>query len=243
MIVATHQPIFLPWPGFFFKASRADTLVLLDQVQFPLGRGWLTRNRLKCDKGELWLRVPVWKRGRGKQFIRAVELCQETDWQRKHLMSLRQQYAHAPYVDDYLPNIESAYERTHQRLIDLNVDLIDCLWDALGLRSKKVLQSELGITGSGTDLLVSVCRALSTDTYLSFQPVEKYLDIDKFSSNGIELDFARFHPPVYPQLWGDFRYNLSTLDLILNCGPRSLDIIVGAGLPNIAGSNLQNSQM
>jgi len=33
MIVITHQPIFLPWPGFFFKAMKADCMVLLDDVQ------------------------------------------------------------------------------------------------------------------------------------------------------------------------------------------------------------------
>ena len=225
MIVATHQPTFLPWPGFFFKAHRVDSLVLLDEVQFPLGRGWMTRNRLKCDKGELWLTVPVWKKGRGKQVIRAVEICAESDWQRKHLMSLRQHYANAPYIDDYLPNVERVYARGHRHLVDLNTDLIISLWAALGLSTKMVLQSELGVTGGGTDLLVSVCRALGADTYLSFPMVEKHLDIDKFRSSEIKLDFAPFHPPVYPQLWGDFRYNLSTLDLLLNCGPKSLDVI------------------
>ena len=24
MVVTTHQPIFLPWPGFFYKALHAD---------------------------------------------------------------------------------------------------------------------------------------------------------------------------------------------------------------------------
>jgi hypothetical protein len=27
MIVTTHQPIFLPWPGFFYKGLRADTTI------------------------------------------------------------------------------------------------------------------------------------------------------------------------------------------------------------------------
>lgn len=54
MIVTTHQPIFLPWPGFFYKALCADVMVLLDDVQFPLGRTWITRNRLKSAQGEQW---------------------------------------------------------------------------------------------------------------------------------------------------------------------------------------------
>jgi hypothetical protein len=47
------------------------------------------------------------------------------------------------------------------------------------------------------------------------------------AKNGIEITRSNFRPPVYPQLWGDFIYNLSTLDLLLNCGPKSRDIVIG----------------
>jgi hypothetical protein len=225
MIITTHQPIFLPWPGFFYKALHAEVMVLLDSVQLPLGRGWMTRNRLKSDKGEIWLTVPVWRKGRGKQIIRAVEICDETDWRRRHLLSIRQQYANAPYLDDHLAALGSLYVRSHRRLLDLNLDLIRYLWDALRLKGRLILQSDLGISGQGTDLLISVCRTLNADTYLTLPPAEKYLEAGRFQASGIQLDFARFHPPIYPQLWGDFRYNLSALDLLLNCGPKSLEIV------------------
>jgi hypothetical protein len=32
---------------------------------------------------------------------------------------------------------------------------------------------------------------------------------------------AKFRPPVYPRLWGDFRYHVSALDLALDCGPKA----------------------
>ncbi len=229
MIITTHQPIFLPWPGFFCKAYCADAMVLLDLVQFPLGRGWMTRNRLKCDKGELWLTVPVWKKGRGRQIIQNVEICDETDWRTKHLVSLQQQYVHAPYRDDHLPALESIYMRRHRRLVDLNVDLIRYLWDALGMDRRLLLQSELGVVGKGDDLLVAICGALKADTYATLPIVEKYLDTQRFRTHRIGLRFARFRPPVYPQLWGDFRYNLSAFDLLLNCGPKARDIVADSG--------------
>ncbi|MDH3691631.1 MAG: WbqC family protein [Gammaproteobacteria bacterium] len=225
MVVTTHQPIFLPWSGFFYKAFCADALVLLDNVQFPLGRSWMTRNRLKNDKGELWLSVPVWKKGRGMQSIRSVEICDEKEWRRKHLLSLSQQYSNAPYREDYLPTVEEIYHKSHRLLVDLNIDLITFFWRVLGLKSRRILQSQLGVCDKGTDLLISVCRALNADTYLSLPSAEKHLDVDKFRRNGIRLVFARLALPVYPQLWGEFRYNLSALDLLLNCGPKSLEII------------------
>ncbi len=87
------------------------------------------------------------------------------------------------------------------------------------------MQSQIGASGKGTDLLISVCRALGADAYVTLPIVEKYLDTEGFRANGISPVFARFRPPVYPQLWGEFRYNVSALDLLLNCGTKALDII------------------
>jgi hypothetical protein len=225
LVLTTHQPIFLPWPGFFAKALHADAMVLLDEVEFPFGRSWITRNRIKSDKGELWLIVPVWTKGKGKQIIRDVEICEDRNWRTKHLRSLQQQYANAPYLRDFLPAIESIYACRHRRLAELNTELIRHLWSSLGLSCRLVLQSDLGVSGKGTDLLVAVCRNLNADTYVTLQPVKKHLDPDRLKQEGIQLRFSRFDPPEYPQLWGDFRFNLSTLDLLLNCGPKAFDII------------------
>jgi len=228
MVLTTHQPIFLPWPGFFFKAMQADVMVLLDDVQFPLGRGWMNRNRLKSDNDMLWLTVPVWKKGRGKQIIRNVQICNEEDWRKKHLRSILQYYANAPYLGNHYPMIESIYMQRHELLIHLNVELIRYFWNVLGPKTKLILQSELGILGKGTDLIVQICQSLNAGQYITFPIVEKYLDLGQVEGNNINVTFVQYHPPIYPQLWGDFIYNLSTLDLLLNCGPKSRKIILHA---------------
>ena len=226
MILTTHQPIFLPWPGFFFKAMQSDVMVLLDHVQFPLGRSWLNRNRLKNDRGMLWLTVPVWKKDLGKQIIRDVQIYDEVNWRKKHLGSILHYYANAPYLKDHYPMIETIYQQEYELLIDLNIDLIRYFWYVMGLKTKLVLQSELGITGRVTDLIVQICCNQNADKYVSFPVVEKYLDTNQFKNNNIEFVTIQYHPPIYPQLWGDFIYNLSVLDLVFNCGPISRDIIL-----------------
>ncbi|UCH85483.1 MAG: WbqC family protein [Candidatus Latescibacterota bacterium] len=225
MILAVHQPIFLPWPGFFHKAVHADCLVLLDDVQFPRGRSWLNRNRLKNEDGELWLTVPVLKKGRGLQVIRRVEIQNDKGWRKKHLGSIRQNYVHAPYFSDYFPTVESIYERGHSLLAELNVDLIEFFWDAFSVTTRLVRQSELGIVGKGTDLLIQLAHQVGADRLLVFPMVEKHIDLDAMRKHTVETVHAGFHPPVYPQLWGDFVYNLSTLDLLLNCGSQGKRIL------------------
>ncbi len=228
MILATHQPIFMPWPGFFYKALQSDCLVLLDDVQFPRGRTWLNRNRLKNEDGELWLTVPVRRKGRGLQVIREVEIYNERGWRKKHLRSIQQNYANAPYFDEYFESIESIYAKNHTLLAEFNTDLIRFLWEALSVKPQLLLQSHLGVGGRGTNLLIEICERVGADRLSIFPMVEKHLDPEEMKEHGIELVHINFHPTVYPQLWGEFIYNLSTLDLLLNCGPKSRDIVTGA---------------
>lgn len=234
MRLCTHQPIFLPWPGFFWKALHADVMVLLDTVQFPLGRGWMSRNRVKSDQGELWLSVPVRRKGLGLQRIDQVVIAEDGDWRRTHLRGIRHQYAHAPYLGEYLPAIEAAYSRGtpgDRRLLEHNLALIRVLWDGLGIRCRLVLQSDLQAGGQGTELLVGICQAAGAKAYIALPQAAAYIDASRFEAAGIELKRVPFRPPVYPQLWGEFRYNLSTLDLLLTCGPKARDILAGVLKP------------
>lgn len=227
MIVAAHQPIFMPWPGFFHKAANTDCIVLLDDVQFPRGRTWLTRNRLKNEDGELWLTVPVLRGGRGLQIIRRVEIFEARSWRKKHLASIRQNYVHAPYFADYYPRVEEIYARSHTSLVELTTDLILFFLDVLLLGTRVVRQSELGAAGAGTDLLAEICDRLGADRFLALPGAVNHIDEDAMQRRGVEVVRSRFHPAVYPQLWGDFLYNLSTLDMLLNCGPKSTEIVTG----------------
>jgi WbqC-like protein family len=227
MIISANQPYFCPFPGFFSKACRADVLVLLDEVQFPRGTTWITRNRFKNDQGFLWLTIPVWKKGLGLQPINQVRICQEGRWPRKHLESLKTAYAHAPYLGDHLAFLEEVFTRPRERLLDLNLAIIRYLMNSLNLKTRLVLLSELGIAARGTQLLIEISRALGARAFLASGQARKYLDAALFETNGIELSLFTYEAPIYPQLWGDFLANLSMFDLLLNCGPRAVDIICG----------------
>ena len=228
MIVSANQPYFCPYPGFFYKACRSDVLVLLDEVQFPRGTTWITRNRFKNDQGFLWLTVPVWKKGLGLQQINHVRLCREGRWPHKHFASLKTAYAHAPYLEDHLAFLEEIFTSPRERLIDLNLAIIRYLMNSLHINTRLVLLSELGIAARGSQLLIEISRAVGAQTFLASSQARKYPDGGLFEANEIELSLFTYDAPIYPQLWGDFLANLSTFDLLLNCGPKALDIILGS---------------
>jgi|UniRef100_A0A7C5AMK4 hypothetical protein len=226
MIVSANQPYFCPYPGFFYKACLSDVLVILDNVQFPQRTTWINRNRFKNDQGPLWLTIPVWKKGLGLQDINQVKICYEGRWPRKHLESLKTAYANAPYLPDHLSFMEEMFSRRLERLIDLNLAIIRYLMDCLGIKTKLLLLSELGVKAAGDRLLVEVCRALGASVFLVLSQVRKHLKAELFQEAGIELRPLFYRPPVYPQLWGNFLANLATFDLLLNCGPKARDILL-----------------
>lgn len=218
----------MPWPGFFYKALRAGRFVLLDDVQCARGFTWVNRNRLKGDQGELWLTVPILKKGRGLQKINQVQIHNEGNWRHKHFQSIVQHYANAPYLVDHYAFLEGLYEQKYQRLIDLNLEALHYLNSALGIERRFILQSMLGIEGKGSDLLVKTCTHLGASHYLAPLMSRKYLDESLFAAHRITITWYTYSSPIYPQLWGDFLPDLSSFDLLLTHGPKSLEIIAKA---------------
>jgi hypothetical protein len=226
MILSTYQPYFAPFPGFFCKIHHCDIFVLLDAVQFPRGTTWLSRNRFKNEQGSLWLTIPVWKKGLGLQNIDAVRICHEGQWARKHLTSLEHAYGHAPYFADHADFIREIYASRLERLVDFNTQILQYLMRVLNVDTPLKLMSETGIRANGILLLVELCHHFGATTYLAQRSAARYLDETVFDRAGIRLRFFKPPSPIYPQLWGNYIPNLSTFDLVFNCGPKAHDILL-----------------
>ncbi len=226
MKLAFHQPFFMPWPGYFYKAHMADLFVILDRVQFPRGFTWINRNRLKGKDGELWLTVPVCRKGRGLQRIDQVEIYYGRNWARKHLESIRHSYLHAPYFEQHFPFLEKLYEKKPAKLLELDLEIIHYIASAFGLEGKFVLQSELAVEGKAPELLVKLCEKVGADELVMLRHSKPHFDPSYFEQRGIKLTFLPYTSPIYPQLWGDFIEDLSSFDILFNLGPAAFEVVL-----------------
>jgi len=223
MIVSVHQPQYLPWPGYWDKMARSDVFVLLDNVQYKKNE-WQNRNRIKSAEGWQWITVPV--RYSFGQKINEVDIDNRSSWRRKHDNAIRLCYARSPHFDDYEETLLGPLARNCEKLLDLNVRCIHVMKEILGIGTELVLASEIGqLPSEPTDRLVAVCRELGADTYLSGSGARAYLDAGKFEREGLEVMFQDYVPPTYPQLFGTFIEGLSAVDIIFNCGERSLEVL------------------
>ncbi len=222
MVLAAHQPNYLPWLGFFHKMARCDVFVLLDDVQYAR-RSYTARCLVKqADSAKHWLSVPVLKTGRYDQKISSVEILNDAPWQHDHRRTLEACYSRSPHFAAHKELLDLAYSKSWDNLCEMNTALITKLAAQLELKPRIVKLSELGIDAHSTELLVALCRKLGADTYRSGPSGKKYLDADKFAHAGITLDVFQYWPKPYPQLWGDFVPGLSVIDMLVNCGPEAV---------------------
>lgn len=226
MRVSIHQSHYLPWLRYFDKIARSDVFIVLDTIQYNKN-GWQNRNRIKTAHGPLLLTVPVYEHL--GQSLDEVRIANEIPWARKHLRSIEQAYRNAPFFEEHAGFLRDVYQREWDRLNELNIHMLGYFVAALGIRTRIVRASELDAPGMATERLVHLVRAVGGDRYYSgAYALDSYLDASLFERAGIGLELQDWTAPVYPQRYGPFVPDLSLLDLLLNCGPHSLAILLGS---------------
>ena len=230
MILAGHQPNYLPYLGFFHKIHHADLFVIVDNVQFvkrgPFG--WINRNKIRTADGWQWLTVPVLVKGKFTQKIEETKINTALPWARKHWRSLVANYGKAPYFAQYADFFEETYNRrTWENYADLGIHLILFLMKALGIDKPWKKSSELGAGGKGDELILDLCKKTGADGYLHGLHGKDYIDEKKFEAAGVKTLHQHFEHPVYRQQFEPFLPHLSAVDLLFNHGPDSPAILFG----------------
>jgi hypothetical protein len=225
MIVAVHQPQYLPYLGYFDKIDRADIFVLLDNVQFKKNE-WQNRNKIKTAQGWQWLTVPV--RYQYPQLISEVTINNTVKWQHKQRQAILTNYKKAPHFNYLEEFFEETFSLSWELISELNISVVKRLVEVLGIDTALHVASALGEFPQDPDeRLIAITKHLGADNYLAGSGGSQYMDLDKYKKAGIEVLFQEYNHPVYGQLFGAFEPYMSVIDLIFNYGDRSLSILRG----------------
>ena len=223
MIVAVHQPQYLPWLGYFDKILKADVFVLLDNVQFKKNE-WQNRNKIKTAQGWQWLTVPV--KYKFPQLINEVIINNTVKWQHKQRQAILSNYKKAPcyhYLDDFFDEI---FSHAWQSISQLNIHVVTRLANILGIETPIFVASELGDFPNDPDeRLIAITEHFKAETYLAGSGGRQYMDLEKFRTADIDVIFQDYKHPVYNQRFGEFVLYMAVIDLILNHGENSLPIL------------------
>jgi hypothetical protein len=233
MIVAIHQPNFLPWLGYLERMAQSDLFIILDHVQFER-RNYQNRTLIRLEDEARWLTVPVVQLSQKETIIeKRVDNPDEIKtrwWGPSHFLTLRYAYRKAPYLDLYAPRLQQILEARWEKLVDLNLATLDFLREAFDIRTPMVRSSELQVEGARSELMLNLCKVAGANTFLGGMGGSRgYLDQEAFKAAGMGVAWQQFHHPRYAQCGtGPFLPGLSALDLLFNCGPESRNLLARA---------------
>lgn len=225
MILAVHQPQYLPWLGYFHKMANCDLFIFLDDVQYKK-REFQNRNKIKTPNGPLWLTVPVETKDKFLQNINEVSINNDSDWTKEHWRSIEHNYAHAAFFKENADFYSALYREKWDKLMDISMRVIEHTLSYLDIGTPCEMSSRYNIKSTSTQRIVDLCKKAGADTYLSGAGGKEYMDEKLFADNGIKLLYQDYKHPEYTQLHGKFEPYMSVLDLILNCGPKSREILL-----------------
>lgn len=233
MIVAAHQPAYLPWLGYLDKVAKADVFVVMDDLQYEK-ENFQNRNRVKVNNGTTWLTIPLEK---GAQSDRICDKriqnggSPKEHWQRRAWETLRIHYGKAPHFARYADELEDVFTRRWDRLVDVDAHMLGLARRWLGITRPVLHASSLGLSGHKTERIIDLCKKVGAKVYLSGRGGSTdYLDVEALARAGITVMWQQFVHPVYPQRYGHLGFfsHLAFLDLVLNCGPASRDVLFPA---------------
>ncbi|MCC6501088.1 MAG: WbqC family protein [Anaerolineales bacterium] len=225
MNVVILQPSYIPWRGYFDQIRRADLFIFYDDIQYDK-HGWRNRNQIKTHQGKQWLTIPVHSKGVTQGvLIKDVRVDWSKPWAKSHLKSLTVSYSKAPYFKQYLPLLESFYERRDEFLADFTIETSIQLARTLGFASTRFMRSsELpNVEGQKTDRVINILKQVGAAHYLCGPSASSYMEPEKFAAAGITFEYMQYDYPEYPQLHPPYDPFVSILDTFFMTGERAGD--------------------
>jgi len=226
MIITAHQPAYLPWLGYLHKIALSDIFILLDDVQFEKN-SFANRNKVWSHNGDVMLTVPLLMKGHVGKPLRAMEINNSEHWAKKHWKTIEQNYRKAPFFSHFAPWLETIYSQEWNTLVELTDVMLAFFMKELGISTRFVRQSELGIVSHKQDLVFDLCKETGATAYVSGKLGKNYLDTQPFSDAGIKIYFQDYVHPIYTQFGkANFVPYLGIVDLLMNVTPEEvLDVI------------------
>lgn len=204
---------------------HSDKMVLLDNTLLARGFTFVNRNRIKGPKGEVWISVPLKRKGRGRQRIKDLVLYEKERWAKDFLLTLYHFYVKSIYFFPVFEKIKTAAGTRDESFLNLILKLLKIITEEFKIDKDFILQSEVGIKEKGTLLLVSLAKELNANEVILPYLSDKAINCDQFKKENIKIFLLRYEPPQYPQFWGTFLRKLSALDLLFCMGKDGKQII------------------
>ena len=237
MIVAAHQPHYMPWLGYLDKMAKADLFVVMDDLQYE-AQNYQNRQRIKLHSGAQWLTVPLERGTQGDRICdKRIDNSGSTrqHWQRRTWLTLEINYRRALFFAKYADELYGVYAQPWVSLLELDMKMLELARKWLDIRTPIIRASGLRLTGNKTERLIDLCRKTDARCYLSGGGGSTgYLDVEQMGRAGVGVIWQHFEHPRYQQRYSDvgFVSHLGFIDLLFNVGDASREMLFQRSHPS-----------
>ena len=223
MKIIITQPTFFPYSGYFASMLFADKIIFLDDIQFEK-RSWQSRNIISTTKGQEYLSIPTQNKGNFFQKINEVLLHEPKKNKNRIIKTIYFNYKNSNYFNKYFPEVEDVLNKDYEKLIDLNLAIINLGKKFFNIKIKMDLSSSFNIDEKKEKLIEDLAIANKANEVLSTDGVKSYLK--DFRSKNIHHRFFSYRNEKFQLEGSDSKLNnLSFIDLIFRNGTYSREIL------------------
>ncbi len=213
-------------PGYFPSITRIKKIIvadvcLLTDTFFYDKRKQHNRCLIKYAAGTKWLTVPVFHLRSGNKSLNNILIDDHEQWRKKHLACIRNSYIHAAYFYYYFNRIEKLLSRPYKKLVDINRSTLDFLLESLQIKCQLGNTINMPKIADRTDRLVTWLKECNCDTFLLEEFEIPLINPAKIKNRGLKIQTFKDRPFDYYQLFDNFIYPISALDVLLNEGPNA----------------------
>ena len=193
---------YLP-PISYLSACLHTDQVLIERFETYPKQTCRNRCHIYGPNGLQTLSIPVIKVNGNHTLTKDIRIATSTPWQRLHWRSIETAYNNSPFFLYYQDEFERVFEKKFDFLLDLNIMLLEILFDILRIEKK------IGFT----------------DHFLKIpEGIEDHREFSKKMNVHSNDAFPPYTQVFSPQ--HGFIADLSIIDLLFNLGPESCDFLV-----------------
>ena len=214
-MTAIRPPELAPRLPYAALLLACDRFVLADTFAFSRQSGH-SRMRIRTSQGRMWLSVPRQHAGVAQRLDQVAVV--DDGWRRRHLASVRAAYGMAPFYEHVAPGWAEVV-RTPGSLADLTCASVQWAAEWLGATAELARASRLP---GCPQTLTEVAQAAGADVLVT---LPESADRDAQALPGVAVTVANFAEAKRRQAFPGFEPGLSVLDVVMNYGPASGEIV------------------
>lgn len=220
MKVGIMQPYLFPYLGYYQLIKAVDIFVVYDDVNF-IKQGWINRNRILLNGKDHLVNIGL----KGASSFKKINEIEVDSKNHKIVATIEQAYKKAPFFSTVYPVLANVLLNNEANLARFLINTLRTTLDYVGGITGSILISsefEKDALLKGDDKVIDICKRLKATSYINAIGGQELYSKDKFSENGLTLNFIRSKPIAYPQFKNQFVPWLSIIDAMMFNSPETI---------------------